>query len=204
MKEQNNADESTSTKILEVAVKLFAEKGFDSVSIRDIASEADVSFSLVRHHHGKKEQLILRCHRYVLAKLDELYGDMGSSLIGESGESVLDQAISSHQFMLGSRSILLVYLTKMFTENDELAREAFDEYFSILSKYVDRIDDARLIDPALNKMWLVFIVMFNQLGPAFLSTQINRLIDSDVYDSDVIKDRNNTLLQTFKKGIFLD
>ena len=138
MKEQSHTDESTSTRILEAAVKLFAQKGFDSVSIRDIASEADISFSLVRFHHGKKDQLIMQCHRYVLDKLDELYGDMGTNLIVESGESLLDQAMASHQSRLGSRSVLLTYLTKMFTANDDVARDAFDEYFSILGKYVDK------------------------------------------------------------------
>lgn len=44
-------------KILDVARSLFAVKGFDGVSVRDITSEAHVNLSLVSYHFGGKEGL---------------------------------------------------------------------------------------------------------------------------------------------------
>jgi AcrR family transcriptional regulator len=45
-------------QILQVAEKLFAEKGFDGTSIRDIAKEAKINVAMVSYYFGSKEQLL--------------------------------------------------------------------------------------------------------------------------------------------------
>jgi AcrR family transcriptional regulator len=45
-------------QILQVAEKLFAEKGFDGTSIRDIAKEAQINIAMVSYYFGSKEQLL--------------------------------------------------------------------------------------------------------------------------------------------------
>jgi len=45
-------------QILQVAEKLFAEKGFDGTSIRDIAKEANINIAMVSYYFGSKEQLL--------------------------------------------------------------------------------------------------------------------------------------------------
>lgn len=45
-------------QILRVAETLFAEKGFDGTSIRDIAKEAQINIAMVSYYFGSKEQLL--------------------------------------------------------------------------------------------------------------------------------------------------
>jgi AcrR family transcriptional regulator len=45
-------------QILQVAEMLFAEKGFDGTSIRDIAKEAKINVAMVSYYFGSKEQLL--------------------------------------------------------------------------------------------------------------------------------------------------
>ena len=45
-------------QILEVAETLFAEKGFDGTSIRDIAKEAKINIAMVSYYFGSKERLL--------------------------------------------------------------------------------------------------------------------------------------------------
>lgn len=47
----------TKDKILDAAEKLFAERGFDAVSLRDITDEARVTLALSSYHFGTKERL---------------------------------------------------------------------------------------------------------------------------------------------------
>ena len=47
----------TRRRILDAAERLFAERGFEGASIRDIAKEAGVQGALVNHHGGSKEHL---------------------------------------------------------------------------------------------------------------------------------------------------
>lgn len=50
-------EHSTDQKILYTAEKLFAEKGFDATSTRDIAKYAGVNVSMISYYFGSKEKL---------------------------------------------------------------------------------------------------------------------------------------------------
>src|SRR6266567_4590687 len=51
---------ATEERIREVALRLFAQKGFPATSIRDIASEAGLAVSALYYYVGTKEELLLR------------------------------------------------------------------------------------------------------------------------------------------------
>src|SRR6266542_759545 len=50
-------DLTARARIRDAALRLFAERGVDGATIRDIAKAAGVSAGLVRHHFGSKEAL---------------------------------------------------------------------------------------------------------------------------------------------------
>lgn len=69
--------------ILNVAEELFAEKGFDGTSVRDIAQQAGVNLAMISYYFGSKEKLLeslieLRSG-YVYGVLEELNKDMSLS-----------------------------------------------------------------------------------------------------------------------------
>lgn len=47
--------------ILNSAIELFAKRGFEGVSIREIAEHANVHFASIRYHFGSKEDLYSSC-----------------------------------------------------------------------------------------------------------------------------------------------
>ncbi len=47
----------TRARVLEAALELFAERGFDAASLRDIATRAGVTHAVIRVHFGNKAQL---------------------------------------------------------------------------------------------------------------------------------------------------
>jgi len=63
-------------KILEVAEELFAEKGFEGTSVRDIAQKADVNIAMISYYFGSKEKLLealIEMHSgYATMQLEEL------------------------------------------------------------------------------------------------------------------------------------
>lgn len=59
----------TRERIFDAAEQVFAERGFDGASIRDIANLAGVQVGLVHHHGGGKEELF---HQTVARRADEL------------------------------------------------------------------------------------------------------------------------------------
>lgn len=51
-------------QIMEAAEKLFAEKGFDGTSVRDVSKEADVNLAMISYYFGSKEKLMEALFRY--------------------------------------------------------------------------------------------------------------------------------------------
>ncbi len=47
----------TRQRIVHSALALFAARGYDGVSLRDIAAHSDVTHGLIRHHFGSKEDI---------------------------------------------------------------------------------------------------------------------------------------------------
>ena len=55
---------SKEENILFSAEKLFAEKGFEGTSIREISKEANVNISMISYYFGSKEKLFERIFEY--------------------------------------------------------------------------------------------------------------------------------------------
>ena len=69
----------THERILDAAQKLFAEKGLDATSVRDITAEAECNVAAVNYHFGGKENLYLESFKAMLGPLR----DQRLALIGE-------------------------------------------------------------------------------------------------------------------------
>src|SRR6201991_4611571 len=52
------ASDQTRTAILTAAERLYAERGFSDVTLRDIVAEANVNLAAVNYHFGSKDELI--------------------------------------------------------------------------------------------------------------------------------------------------
>lgn len=67
-----SSDLTARARIRDAAIQLFAERGVDGATVRDIAQAAGVSSGLLRHHFGSKEGLRDACDEYVMARITEL------------------------------------------------------------------------------------------------------------------------------------
>lgn len=92
-------------QIIETAEKLFAAKGYDATSVRDIAEEAKINVAMISYYFGSKEKLMqaLFEHRTgdIVMRVESLLKDESltpfekvSMLIDE----YLERAIGRHEF----------------------------------------------------------------------------------------------------------
>ncbi len=70
--------------ILQVAEKLFAEKGFDGTSIREISKEAKINIAMVSYYFGSKEKLLERLILFrtndLKVRLENIFNEQLSSI----------------------------------------------------------------------------------------------------------------------------
>ena len=161
--DENDALSKGALAILEVAEQLFANKGYNSVSINDIAQQAGVSKANIFHHFKSKEGLFMAvlkiaCERSVQAldvapaqspvkSLDPLKNFFSSNL----------QALLAHP--RSTRLIQWELLMNSEQRGKRLAEEVFTETFN---RVVDLVRDAqsqRLIKSEIDASLLAFLLV---------------------------------------------
>ena len=78
--------------IADTAARLFAQRGYEGVTVSDIAREAEVSEQTVYNYFAGKEQLVTDLDEQVQARLCELVGDRppGTSPVGAIRDFTLE------------------------------------------------------------------------------------------------------------------
>ena len=88
---KGNAKE-TEERIFTTAIRLFNERGYDGVSLRDIAREAGTTIGNMTYHFSKKEDLLMRI-------VEDLYQEFGTTQqIGSPGDplsALLDSLLAA-------------------------------------------------------------------------------------------------------------
>src|SRR5215471_4877101 len=67
------------THIIETAMELFAEKGFEGTSIRDIAAKANVNIAMVNYYFGSKEKLFEGMVKYKAAYTKDMLEEIANN-----------------------------------------------------------------------------------------------------------------------------
>lgn len=118
--------------IMTHAIQLFADKGFEATSIRDLAKAADVNVAMVNYYFGSKEKLIEAIVEekaaYMKDRIEELEADKTMSEIDKVNaliEDYVNRITSSPNFhkllykelMGNTRENLHQFITTSFTRN---------------------------------------------------------------------------------------
>jgi AcrR family transcriptional regulator len=85
---------ATSLSILDAAERLFAERGYDGASVRDIASAAGAQIASISFHHVSKETLFERVVERRASELSQLRLD-ALSVLNKSNEPLTLEALLS-------------------------------------------------------------------------------------------------------------
>jgi TetR/AcrR family transcriptional regulator, regulator of cefoperazone and chloramphenicol sensitivity len=112
-------DLTAKARIREAALRLFAARGVERTSIRDVAREAGVSSGLVQHHYRTKEALRGACDADVLSRLVRMKGQL-----------VLEGALDNPAFLADLHPDLLEasrYLARSMIDGSPAAAVMFTE-----------------------------------------------------------------------------
>ncbi|HVK02958.1 MAG TPA: TetR/AcrR family transcriptional regulator [Armatimonadaceae bacterium] len=75
--------ERTRERILEAALDLFARKGYNAATMRDIAAEAGCSLGLAYRYFASKEEMVLALYERLAAELEEEVAALPSASLAE-------------------------------------------------------------------------------------------------------------------------
>lgn len=119
MKQADSDNKDTKARILEVANELFATRGFDGASIRDIANAAEVNLAAINYHFKNKENLYREVFRHNYTKMEE-----GINTIAQKkGIRPPEFAWLSYQMFLDNKYGLLTSMKMIMTDHLNVCME---------------------------------------------------------------------------------
>ncbi|MEI8409196.1 MULTISPECIES: TetR family transcriptional regulator [unclassified Kribbella] len=156
------ADDLTArARIRDAAIQLWAERGVEGASIRDIAAEAGVSSGLVRHHFGSKQALREACDQYAKQRMLQL----GEELVFQGGAADTDVATMQPIMMP-----LQTYLIRSMMDGSETATALFLEMVDAGEEFTKTLgttpSDTRAYAAVLAAMKMGVFVLRDQVSKA--------------------------------------
>jgi AcrR family transcriptional regulator len=177
-------DRTAAAVIAEAALALFADRGADAVTVREIAAEAGVSPGLVLHHYGSKDGLRAavdeRAARAFDAVLDQL-GDDGL-VEGLDGQAASLAEAFAAGFPPGSP--LPAYLRRLLLTGDDRGREIFRRWFDLSLALLDRLEERGVARPAGDRQVRAAFLLVNDLAPVLLAPHLAAVLGTDPTTTD--------------------
>lgn len=161
-------DLTARARIRDAALHLFAERGPEAATIRDIAARAGVSLGLVRHHFGSKEELRAACDEYVLAQSRRILAES----TGPDGQPSPGFLPATHPMLV----LLGQYLARSMADGSPAATALFNDLVAMAEQWIERTAPARYEDPRA----VAVLMTAMQLGPLLMHAQVSAALGVDL------------------------
>jgi len=161
-------DLTARARIRDAALRLFAQRGVDGATIRDIAAAAGVSAGLVRHHFGTKEELRDACDAYLL---DRLIGLKDQAMFGGELANPAFMAAAHPTVLLGYR-----YFARAMIDGSPAAAARFDRSVELAEQWLAR----HYPDLSGDRRAYAVVVVAMQTGLLAMHEHVSRALGVDV------------------------
>lgn len=182
----------TQMRLLDSAEQLFAEKGFDAVSVRDITQAAEANVAAVNYHFGGKENLInavmgrhaMPINAERIRRLDFLLGREEQPTVREVVDAFLRPMIEKILEQEGRQQLFAKFIGRMMGEGTcGLPSEVLPHFQEMARKVVTGFQAAVPTlseEQAYLRLKFCFAVMADAMmrGEAFVQISEGRLVDS--------------------------
>ncbi|MEO8220241.1 MAG: TetR family transcriptional regulator [Specibacter sp.] len=167
--------------IRNAALGLFAERGHDAVTVREIAAAAGVSPALVLHHFGSKDGLRVAVDAHAADTLDAIFAQLGGQELTEmlaSGETSTSVAQAFVQ-IFPPGSALPAYLRRLLLTNDPVGAALFGRWYATTRGVLDAMVDSGVAAPTEDPAVRAAFMLVSDLAVILLREQISTAIGDD-------------------------
>lgn len=177
----NERDLTARATIRNAALRLFAERGHDAVTVREIAAAAGVSPALVLHHFGSKDGLRVAVDAHAAESLDAIFAELGGQELTEmlaSGEATTSVAEAFVQ-VFPPGSPLPAYLRRLLLTNDPAGAALFGRWYATTRGVLDAMIESGVAAPTEDPAVRAAFLLVSDLSVILLREQIATAIGDD-------------------------
>jgi TetR/AcrR family transcriptional regulator, regulator of cefoperazone and chloramphenicol sensitivity len=198
----DDGDLTARANIRNAALRLFAERGHDAVTVREIAATAGVSPALVVHHFGSKDGLRAAVDDYASQAFDSLFSmddqDLAAALTGDGWASVAE--MFARAFPHGSP--LPAYLRRLMLTNDPAGAALFGRWYALTRRLLDSLTEMGAAQPTEDPPVRAAFLLVNDLALILLRNHVAAAIGVDPLTPDGITRWAKEVTAVYTKGAF--
>jgi AcrR family transcriptional regulator len=192
-------DRTARAVIRDEALRLFAERGPDAVTVRQIAAAAGVSPGLVSHHFGSKDGLREAVDAHVLAMFGAMLGELTAADLHDPGAAgSLAEAVARH---LPPDSPVPGYLRRLLLDGGDRGRELFRRLYDGSRVALDAMSGAGLAAPGADPAVRAAILLSNDLAVLLLREQLAGVLGADPLSAAGMARWGRELLAIYATGL---
>ena len=205
MSSASDDDLTARALIRNAALRLFAERGSDAVTVRQIAAEAGVSAALVVHHFGSKDGLRAAVDQYASSAFDAvLEGLAGQDLAvvftGGAGSSASIAQAFARGFPPGSP--LPAYLRRLLLTNDPAGGALFGRWYAATAALLAQLTAAGIATPSPDPAVRAAFLLVNDVALVLLRNQIATVTGVDPLTPEGIARWAGEVTAVYAEGAF--
>jgi AcrR family transcriptional regulator len=187
-------------KLIKAALVLFADKGFDGVTVRDIAKASGVSIGLITHHFGSKEGLRAAVDEYFMEQMRESLADDVPRGIDnvEAFSAWIDNWNTRHSDEWRTTG---KYLRRALLDGNEWGAELFARYYDFVQSWIVKADARGDIRADVDRLWLPFLVIYLELGTTLLDPYVRRILGRSGFNDDLWRRQHRAYTNLIFRGI---
>ncbi|HEX5406927.1 MAG TPA: TetR family transcriptional regulator [Pseudonocardiaceae bacterium] len=199
----DEGDLTAKANIRNAALRLFAERGHDAVTMREIATMAGVSPALVVHHFGSKDGLRAAVDGYAAHAFDTLFAmderDLAQPLTDDNWVSVAE--MFARAFPHGSP--LPAYLRRLLLVNDPAGAALFGRWYELTRRLLDSMTELGVARPGEDPAVRAAFLLVNDLALVLLRNQIAAAIGIDPLTPEGMTRWAREATAVYTKGAFV-
>jgi AcrR family transcriptional regulator len=186
-------------RLIREAFVLFAERGFDSVTVRDIAAASGVSVGLINHHFGSKDGLREAVDEFFIGQFEDAITDAAPQQVTspEDYAEVIDAWIGRHE---KDWPTIVAYFRRALLEESDWGFSLFQRFYGFVQSSVMRMDANGALAPDVDRLWLPFLMMYLELGTMIFDPYIKRVLGRSGYDRELWQRRHRAYMALIRRG----
>lgn len=195
------SDQTARANIRDCALSLFADRGFDAVTVRDIAACAGVSPALVLHHYGSKEGLRESVDTHVAGLFDEML----AMEPGEWSDAVNQEFAGFAELLLAklpAETRIPAYLRRLFLSGDPVGKELFKRWYEMTLAVVRQGIAAGVMQPVDDMEARAAFLLCNDLSMILFRLHLMDAVNIDPLTHEGLHRYADTAMDAYTMGVF--
>ncbi len=196
-------DDRTARAIIrDEALRLFADRGPDAVTVREVAAAAGVSAALVIRHYGSRDGLVAAVDDHVVTTLERVLGELADPASGSPLDPAAAPGLVEAVFgRLSSGSALPRYLGRMLLDGGPAASSAFRRLHEAAQGALEALVAQGVASPGADPAVRAAFLLANDLAVIMLRDRIAEVIGDDPLSVDGMRRWAGELTQIYDHGL---